>query len=134
MEIKLRPIGFIRSPFADVSSAPPQSCEAMGVRAKVELLPEFADCVDGLENFSHIILIYYMHLCDGYSARVVPRGGSEPRGVFSTRAPARPNPIGLSLVKLVDVDGCTLTIEGIDAVDGTPLLDIKPFSRDIDTI
>jgi tRNA-Thr(GGU) m(6)t(6)A37 methyltransferase TsaA len=121
------PIGTIHSPFKETEGMPIQPTGAQGVSGTVEVEPEYADGLKDLDGFSHIILIYHFHLSQGYSLVVKPFMDDTPRGLFATRAPKRPNPIGLSVVRLVRVEGCTLHVENVDVVDGTPLLDIKPF-------
>jgi tRNA-Thr(GGU) m(6)t(6)A37 methyltransferase TsaA len=132
-EISYRPIGIIRSPYKETEGTPIQPTGAKGVGGTVEVLP---DCVEGLKDldgFSHIILIYHFHLSKGYSLRVKPFLDDTPRGVFSTRAPKRPNAIGLSVVRLVKIEGATLHVEDVDIVDSTPLLDIKPYVPEFDS-
>ncbi|RLE77724.1 MAG: tRNA (N6-threonylcarbamoyladenosine(37)-N6)-methyltransferase TrmO [Thermoprotei archaeon] len=131
-EIVYRPIGVIRTPFKDVRGVPIQPTAAEGVRGVVEVYPEYADGLKDLEGFSHVILIYHFHLVRGYRLLVVPYLDSAARGVFATRAPARPNPIGMSVVRLVRVEGNLLHVEDVDIVDGTPLLDIKPYVPQFD--
>ena len=131
-DVVLRPIGVIRSPYADPVGMPIQPGGARGVRGEVEVFPEFRDGLADLEGFSRVILIYLFHRSEGYSLRVVPFLDDSERGVFATRAPRRPNPIGLSVVRLVGVEGCRLLIEDVDILDGTPLLDIKPYVPSID--
>jgi tRNA-Thr(GGU) m(6)t(6)A37 methyltransferase TsaA len=106
---------------------PIQAVAAVGVCGTVEVFPEFADGLNDLAGFSHIILLYHFHLAGKPRLRVVPFLDSQPRGIFATRAPARPNPIGFSVVKLVAVDARGLDIENVDMADQTPLLDIKPY-------
>ncbi len=130
--VLVRPIGCIRSPFTDPAGMPIQPAGAAGVRGLVEILPEFRDGLADLEGFSRIILIYLFHRSEGCSLRVVPFLDDREHGVFATRAPRRPNPIGLSVVRLVGVEGCRLVIEDVDVLDGTPLLDIKPYISAID--
>ena len=131
-EIQYRPIGTIRSPFKDVQGAAIQPAGAKGVFGTVEIEPEYREGLSDLEGFSHIILIYHFHLCRGYSLQVKPFMDDTLRGLFATRAPRRPNPIGISVVRLIKVEGCTLHIEGVDMVDGTPLLDVKPYVPQFD--
>jgi tRNA-Thr(GGU) m(6)t(6)A37 methyltransferase TsaA len=122
-----RPIGIIHSPFSEIQGMPIQPSGAKGIAGEIEILPEYAGGLKDLIGFSHIILIYHFHLSDGFSLKVKPFLDNQLRGVFSTRAPKRPNPIGISVVRLRTVKGTTLFIEDIDVVDGTPLLDIKPY-------
>jgi tRNA-Thr(GGU) m(6)t(6)A37 methyltransferase TsaA len=132
-EIKYKPIGIIRSPFQDIHGMPIQPTGARGIAGTVEVEPEYVDGLKDLEGFSHIILIYHFHRSEGYSLEVKPFMDDHLRGVFATRAPRRPNPIGMSIVRLMKVEGCTLHIEDVDIVDGTPLLDIKPYVPQFDT-
>jgi len=125
-------IGTIHSPFTDLKGMPIQPAGAEGVRGSVELLHRFCAGLKDLDGFSHIILVYHFHLSKGYTLEARPFLDDVPRGIFAMRGPARPNPIGISVVRLVSVDGCTLHIEDVDIVDGTPLLDIKPYVPDFD--
>jgi tRNA (adenine37-N6)-methyltransferase len=113
---------------------PIQPTGAAGIAGTIELYPEYTGGLKDLEGFSHIILIYHFHLSTGFSLQVKPFLDDTLRGLFSTRAPRRPNPIGLSIVRLVKVEGSTLHIENVDIVDGTPLLDIKPYVPELDGI
>jgi len=131
-EIICRPIGIIRSPHKETEGTPIQTTGANGVGGTVEILPECAEGLKDLEGFSHIILIYHFHLSKGYSLTVKPFLDDTPRGVFATRAPKRPNAIGMSVVRLVKIEGATLYIEDVDIVDSTPLLDIKPYVPEFD--
>jgi tRNA-Thr(GGU) m(6)t(6)A37 methyltransferase TsaA len=92
----------------------------------VEIYPEFAEGLADIEGFSHLLLVYHLHLSEGYKLKVIPFADTVERGLFATRAPRRPNAIGVSVVKLERIEGNNLHIRGIDMVDGTPLLDIKP--------
>ena len=127
MTIEYRPIGVVRSPFTRPEDAPTQPSRADGARGSVEVDPELAAGLRDLEGFSHIILLCHLHQSAGYELEIVPHRETELRGLFATRSPRRPNPIGLSVVRLVSVDGTTLTVEDLDLLDGTPVLDIKPF-------
>lgn len=127
MEVKYRSIGTIHSPFKDIEGMPIQPPGATGVRGTVEVLPELSEGLRDLEGFSHIILLYHFHRVREARLVVVPFMDTEPHGVFATRAPKRPNPIGLSVVRLVGIEGNLVQIEGVDVLDGTPLLDIKPY-------
>lgn len=132
MEIPLHPIGRIVSPWTTPEGMPIQSAAAQGVKGKIILLPRYVPGLQDLEGFSHIILIYYFHKISEYKLVVKPFLDDHLRGVFATRAPQRPNQIGLSVVKLLKVEGGTLDIENLDILDGTPLLDIKPYIPIID--
>ncbi len=132
MNIQYQPIGIIHSPFEDIAGIPIQPTGASGVRGTVDVFPEFAAGLKDLGGFSHVILLYHFHRVQGMKLTVVPFMDDVPRGVFATRAPKRPNPIGLSIVRLVSVEGSTLHIENVDVLDGTPLLDIKPYVPEFD--
>lgn len=132
MSIAYQPIGVIHSPFQSIERMPIQPAGATGIRGEVELFAEFAAGLKDLEGFSHIILLYHFHRVAQPRLIVTPFLDSESRGVFATRAPTRPNPIGLSIVKLLSVQGNLLQIENVDILDGTPLLDIKPYAPQFD--
>jgi len=131
-EIHYRPIGVIHSPFKEPSDAPIQPRAAEGIKGTVELFDEFKEGLTDLDGFSHIILIYHLHLSEGYSLKVKPFLDDTRRGLFATRAPRRPNPIGISVVPLIKIEGATLHVSNVDIVDGTPLLDIKPYIPEFD--
>ncbi|MBL7073825.1 tRNA (N6-threonylcarbamoyladenosine(37)-N6)-methyltransferase TrmO [candidate division KSB1 bacterium] len=131
-EIRYKPIGIIHSPFKEPYGTPIQSAGARGIEGVVEIFPEYAEGLKDIEGFSHIILIYHFHLSKGFSLRVKPYLDDQLHGVFVTRAPARPNPIGISIVRLVRIEGVKLYIQDVDIVDGTPLLDIKPYVPEFD--
>ena len=130
--ICFKPIGTIFTPYKEAAGTPIQAAAAVGVKGRIEILPEYQEGLQDLEGFSHLILLYVFHLSRGYALRVKPFLDDVKRGVFATRAPARPNPIGLSVVRLKRVDGTTLYISDVDMLDGTPLLDIKPFVPELD--
>ena len=127
-DIIYRPIGIIHTPFTERNETPPQPSLGRGVHGTVEIFPEFAGGLSDLDGFSHIILLFHLHRSEGYSLKLIPRLDTLERGVFATRAPHRPNPIGISIVRLRHIEGNTLLIEDIDMLDGTPLLDIKPYT------
>lgn len=130
--IKLNPIGIIHSPFKELSGMPIQPAGAADVKGTVEVFEEFREGLKDLDGFSHLILLYHFHQSKGFDLTVVPFLDTETRGLFSTRAPRRPNPVGISIVQLDKVDGCVLHINNVDILDGTPLLDIKPYVPDFD--
>ena len=132
MTISYEPIGIIRSPFEGIENVPVQPAAASGIQGTVEVFAEFAAGLKDLEGFSHIILLYHFHRATQPRLVVIPFLDREPRGVFATRAPIRPNPIGLSIVRLLRVEGNVLHIENVDILDGTPLLDIKPYVPEFD--
>lgn len=125
--LTLHPIGTIHSPFSSIEGMPIQPTGAAGVRGTVDLFEPYAEGLVDLDGFSHIMLIYHFHRVTETKLTVTPFLDDTPHGVFATRAPKRPNPIGLSIVRLERIEGSTLYIEGIDVLDGTPLLDIKPY-------
>ena len=131
MEIK--PIGVIHTPYKDLAGMPIQPAGAAGVKGCVEVFEEFRAGLKDLEGFSHIILLYEFHRSQGFKLDVIPFMDTESRGLFATRAPNRPNPIGLSIVKLDRVENGKLQIRNADILDGTPLLDIKPFVPEFDS-
>jgi tRNA-Thr(GGU) m(6)t(6)A37 methyltransferase TsaA len=130
--MECKPIGTIRSPFIEREGMPIQAAFAAGVKGKVEVLAEYTAGLQDLEGFSHIILLYVFHRSQGYDLQVIPFMDTNPRGLFATRAPRRPNPIGISVVRLEKIEGTVLHVDGIDVLDGTPLLDIKPYVPDLD--
>lgn len=132
MPIIYEPIGVIRSPFGNIEDMPIQPAGALGVRGTVVLSAEFAAGLQDLDGFSHLILLYHFHRVTRASLVVTPFLDKQAHGVFATRAPTRPNPIGLSVVRLLRVQGQTLEIENVDVLDGTPLLDIKPYVPQFD--
>jgi tRNA-Thr(GGU) m(6)t(6)A37 methyltransferase TsaA len=124
---EMRPIGFVRSPYSETSQIP-KGCgakhEAEGV---LEILPEFEEGLTDIEGFSHLFVIWAFHKAEGFSLLGKPPTDDRPHGVFATRSPRRPNPIGLTVVKLLRRDGARLHVRGVDMLDGTPILDIKPY-------
>jgi tRNA-Thr(GGU) m(6)t(6)A37 methyltransferase TsaA len=131
-EITYRPIGIVHSPFKEPRGTPIQPAAAQGVAGTVELFPEYVEGLADLDGFSHVILIYHFHLSRRPSLRVKPFMDDEVHGVFAVRAPSRPNPIGISAVRLVGIEGNVLHIQDVDIVEGTPLLDIKPYVPEFD--
>jgi tRNA (adenine37-N6)-methyltransferase len=125
--VTFTPIGVVRSPFANHEGMPIQTVAAPGVSGHIELDPAYEDALADLDGFTHLHLITYLHRTGGVSLRVTPYLDTVRRGVFATRSPKRPNPIGLSLVRLVRIEGAVIHIEELDLLDGTPLLDIKPY-------
>jgi tRNA-Thr(GGU) m(6)t(6)A37 methyltransferase TsaA len=131
-EIAYRPIGVLRTPFSEAEGAPVQPSGARGEAGTAELAPELAPGLADLEGFSHLILLYHCHLAGECRLVVRPFLDRAEHGVFAVRAPARPNPIGLSVVRLVKVEGATLHLADVDMLDGTPLLDVKPYVPEFD--
>ncbi len=128
------PIGIIRSTHTVPEQTPIQPVYARGCLGRVEVLPEYEEGLKDLEGFSHVILIYHFHRTEAVYLTVQPFLQDVDHGVFSTRAPCRPNPIGMSIVELVRREGTTLHLDGVDILDGTPLLDIKPYVGRFDRI
>ncbi len=127
MHIEYEPIGIIHSPYKELEGMPIQPKGAIGIKGTVKVNSEFEKGLKDLEGFSHIILLYHFHKSKGFKLEVVPFLDSKLRGLFATRTPKRPNGIGLSIVKLQEIEGIILHIENIDILDETPLLDIKPY-------
>lgn len=125
-------IGLIHSPFTDVVQMPIQPTSEASAPGTADVFPAFAEGLKDLEGFSHLILIYHLHKVRRTDLTVIPFLGAQPHGVFATRAPTRPNPIGLSVVRLDRVEGTTVYLANVDILDGTPLLDIKPFVPEFD--
>ncbi len=125
--ITFEPIGIIHNTITDPKDAPRSEHMAEGVTATVEIYPEYTQGLTDLEGFSHIILLVHFHLSKDYDLMTTPFLGNTRRGVFATRSPRRPNPLGMSIVKLVKIVGNVLQIENTEMVDGTPVLDIKPY-------
>ncbi len=132
-EIKCKSIGIIYSPFKEPKGTPIQPAGAEGINGTIEIFPEYAEGLRDIEGFSHIILLYHFHLSKGSPLLTKPYMDNEMHGVFAMRGPSRPNPIGISVVRLTRVEGNRLHIQDIDVVDGTPLLDIKPYVPEFDT-
>jgi tRNA-Thr(GGU) m(6)t(6)A37 methyltransferase TsaA len=127
--VTFRPIGILRSPHTQPEATPIQPLYAGDCLGRAELRPEFADGLADIEGFSHLYLLYWLHLAPPARLIVKPFLQDAEHGVFATRAPGRPNPIGLSLVRLVRREGRVLHLAGVDMLDGTPLLDIKPYAK-----
>lgn len=132
--ISYRPIGIVRSPFTDLAGMPLQSVAAGDVRGRIEVREELAAGLADLDGFSHLHVVTHLHRGAPGGLTVVPFLDDTRRGVFATRSPRHPNPIGLSVVRLITVEGSTLHVTGVDLVDGTPVLDIKPYVPEFDAI
>ena len=129
----MHPIGVFHSPLTPQTGAPRQGRLAPEVKATIEVFPKYESCVAGLESFSHIYVLFVFDRSGKWTASVHPPRAKRPRGLFSTLSPHRPNPIGLTAVRLVGRKGRILHVEGIDAFDNTPVLDIKPYVGSIDS-
>jgi tRNA-Thr(GGU) m(6)t(6)A37 methyltransferase TsaA len=131
-EIVFKPIGIIHTPHESGDNIPIQPSAAKGVKGIVEIYIEYSAGLKDLDGFSHIILIYNFHLSKDYRMEVKPFLDENIHGVFATRAPKRPNQIGLSVVRLVKIENNMIHIENVDIINNTPLLDIKPYIPDFD--
>ena len=125
-EIKLKPIGIVHSPFRE-RGAVPRGEELRESESQIGIYPEYAEGLKDVEGFSHLFIIYWMHQAPPAALLAKPRLDDKMRGLFATRAPHRPNPLGLSLVRLIKVEGNILKVKGLDAIDHTPVIDIKPY-------
>src|SRR5664280_2632247 len=132
--VTFRPIGIIRSEHTSADTTPIQPVYARDCLGRAEIFPEFADGLADIEGFSHLYLIYHLDRAESPQLRVKPYLQDVEHGIFATRAPCRPNPIGLSLVRLLRRTGNILDLAGVDMLDGTPLLDIKPYAPRYDAV
>lgn len=126
--VSYEPIGILRSPYTTTEGMPVQPIGAMGVLGHLEIRPDLAEGLLDLQHFSHVILIYHLHRIarvDLVARPFLDQG--TPHGIFATRHPTRPNPIGMSVLRLVSVEGPIIHLENVDILDGTPVLDIKPY-------
>jgi len=123
----MRAIGFVRSPYSETSQIPKGCGAKHDVEGVLEILPEFEEGLTDIEGFSHLFVIWAFHQSDGYALLGKPPTDDRPHGVFATRSPYRPNPIGLTVVELLRRDGPRLHVRGVDMLDGTPILDLKPY-------
>ncbi|MCG6955330.1 MAG: tRNA (N6-threonylcarbamoyladenosine(37)-N6)-methyltransferase TrmO [Gemmatimonadetes bacterium] len=130
--IRYDPIGIIHSPFRDPMGTPIQPTAAEGIIGVVEVFPPFTRGLKDLDGFSHVVLLYHFHRAGAVALEVTPFLDDESHGVFATRAPSRPNAIGMSVVRLLGTEGGNLQVEDLDVLDGTPLLDIKPYVPQFD--
>jgi len=138
--LTLEPIGIIHSEHKVPKETPIQPVCAQGSAGHIEVFPQFAEGLDDIDGFSHLHLIYWLHRADEIAGsvagstplKVIPFLDDVPRGVFAVRSPVRPNPLGLSVVRLVERRGAELLVKDLDVLDGTPLLDIKPYVEGFD--
>jgi tRNA-Thr(GGU) m(6)t(6)A37 methyltransferase TsaA len=126
-----RPIGFVRSTYQETHDVPKGLGAKHGAEGTFDILPEFEAGLTDIEGFSHLIVLWVFHQAEGYELMGTPPSDNRPHGVFATRSPKRPNPIGLTVVELLRRDGLALHVRGIDMLDGTPILDIKPYLSSI---
>ncbi len=131
-EIIYKPIGIINSPFKEAKGTPIQPTAAKGVDGEITIFNDYIEGLTDLEGFSNIILLYHFHLSGKALLKIKPFMDDRTHGIFATRAPSRPNPIGFSIVRLVNICNNKLHIKDIDIIDGTFLLDIKPFIPEFD--
>jgi tRNA-Thr(GGU) m(6)t(6)A37 methyltransferase TsaA len=126
-----RPIGFVRSPFNDAFAIPKGLGAAHPEEGALDILPEFALGLTDIEGYSHLIVLWVFDRADGFDLVITPPSDDRPHGLFTTRAPRRPNPIALTIVELLGREGSSLRVRGVDMLDGTPILDIKPYLSNI---
>jgi tRNA-Thr(GGU) m(6)t(6)A37 methyltransferase TsaA len=131
MEYIMHPIGAIHSPFTELANVPIQSARSQAI-GQVSVYPQYAEGLENLDGFSHIILLYVFHRSKSFELKVKPFLDDLPHGLFATRYPCRPNQLGISVVRLLTLHDNIIEIEGVDVLDGTPLLDIKPYVPDFD--
>ena len=132
IQVSYKSIGMIHTPYKEQGITPIQGIYAPDSRGEVEIFPQYVDGLKDIAGFSHLILIYHFHLSNGYSLLRKPFLDNEKKGIFAIRYFKRPNNIGLSVVRLYKVSGSILNVGEVDIVDGTPLLDIKPYVPDFD--
>ena len=131
MNISMRPIGIVRSPYGETAQVPKGFGAQHDAEGTIEILPEYEVGLTDIEGFSHLYVIWVFDRSDSYELLGTPPTDTKPHGVFATRSPRRPNPIGLTVVKLIGRDGPKLRVVGLDMLDGTPVLDIKPYLSNI---
>ncbi len=134
MKIEYEPIGIVHSPYKNLEGIPNQPHYAKSITGQVEIFPEFELGLKDLDGFSHVILVCHFHRSSGFCLQVVPSGETETRGLFSTRSPNRPNPVGISIVRLVKIENNILLISDLDILDGTPVIDLKPYVREFEKL
>lgn len=130
--LEIPSIGIIHTTYRDIANMPIQPVGAQGCEGVVELYEVYAPGLTDVEGFSHVMLIYQFHKIEGYELVVTPFMDDKPHGIFATRSPKRPARVGLSIVKVLKVEGNKLCFDGADMLDGSPLIDIKPFFRQSD--
>ena len=133
MKIEYKPIGIVRTPFKELKGIPNQPSKSNGINGIIEVYPQFQEGLKDLDDFSHIILLCHFHKITEFKLSVVPSEETEVRGLFATRSPRRPNPIGFSVVQLNDVQENKIMVSDLDILDCTPVLDIKPYFREFDS-
>lgn len=123
----MRPVGHARTPFTEVAQVPKGPGAEHAAEGVLEILPEFEEGLTDIEGFSHLYVLWTFHRSEGWELLGIPPTDTRPHGVFATRSPRRPNPIGLTVVELLAREGPRLRVRGLDMLDGTPILDIKPY-------
>lgn len=123
----MRPVGHVRAPFTDVSQVPKGHGAEHAAEGVLEILSEFEEGLTDIDGFSHLYVLWTFHRSEGWELLGTPPTDTRPHGVFATRSPRRPNPIGLTVVELLAREGPRLRVRGVDMLDGTPILDIKPY-------
>jgi tRNA (adenine37-N6)-methyltransferase len=132
MKIEFTPIGIIHTPFETPENMPIQPASGKNIEGWIEIFEEYTEGLSDLEGFSHIYLLFHLHKSRNFKLKVIPFLDTVERGIFSTRSPARPNPLGLSVVEILSIKKNIIRIKGIDMLNGTPLIDIKPFVPDFE--
>lgn len=132
MNIAYKPIGYFKTPYTDIKGMPIQPVGGYGVEGVIDVLPEYAKGLKDLEGFSHVFVLYHLHQIEGFDLMVKPFLDTDRHGIFATRSPKRPNPIGLSVMRLKGILGSLVFLEGIDVLNETPVIDIKPYVADFD--
>jgi tRNA (adenine37-N6)-methyltransferase len=127
----MEPVGYVRSLYTDTQDIPKGLGAKHEAEGDLEIRPEFEAGLTDIEGFSHLVLIWTFHRSEGFNLMVTPPSDDRPHGVFATRSPRRPNPIGLTIVELLRRDGSVLRVRGIDMLEGTPILDIKPYLSNV---
>lgn len=130
--ITFTPVGILHSPHKELAGMPVQPTSAAGITGKIEIFPEFAEGLLDIEGFSRIMIFYHLHRSAGPLLSAIPFLDTVPHGVFASRIPRRPNPLGFSVVRLISREGNILNIADVDILDGTPVLDIKPYVPEFD--
>lgn len=131
--IEMHPIGMARSPYKDTAQIPKGLGAAHQAEGVLEILPTYEAGLTDIEGFSHLYVLWVFDRATGYDLMGTPPSDTRPHGVFATRSPRRPNPIGLTVVKLLRREGCSLHVSGVDMLDGSPILDIKPYVSSVPT-
>ena len=134
MKIEYEPIGFVGSPYKNLKEIPNQPHYAKDINGQVEIYPEFELGLKDLGGFSHLILVCHFHMSSEFRLQIVPSGETEIRGLFSTRSPNRPNPVGISIVRLIKIENNILLISDLDILDGTPVIDLKPYVSEFEKL